>query len=63
MAHYQPCPKCASEQAEAISFTWWGGLVGPKMFTIQKQDIFSKNNPLSGNCRCYQKDVARQKDY
>ncbi len=37
-----------------------------RLFTlpaIQKQDIFSKNNPLSGNCRCYQKDVARQKDY
>jgi hypothetical protein len=32
MAHYQPCPKCASEQAEAIGFTWWGGIVGPKMF-------------------------------
>jgi transposase-like protein len=36
MAHYQPCPKCTSEQAEAIGFTWWGGIVGPKMFTHVK---------------------------
>ncbi|WP_295615026.1 hypothetical protein [Chamaesiphon sp. GL140_3_metabinner_50] len=36
MAHYQPCPNCASEQAEAIGFTWWGGMVGPKMFTHVK---------------------------
>jgi transposase-like protein len=36
MAHYQPCPNCASEQAEAIGFTWWGGIVGPKMFTHVK---------------------------
>jgi transposase-like protein len=36
MAHYQPCPKCASEQAEAIGFTWWGGVVGPKMFNHVK---------------------------
>lgn len=36
MAHYQPCPNCASEQAETIGFTWWGGIVGPKMFTHVK---------------------------
>jgi transposase-like protein len=36
MTHYQPCPKCASEQAEAIGFTWWGGIVGPKMFSHVK---------------------------
>jgi predicted nucleic-acid-binding Zn-ribbon protein len=36
MNRYQPCPKCASEKAEAIGFTWWGGIVGPKMFTHVK---------------------------
>jgi predicted nucleic-acid-binding Zn-ribbon protein len=36
MERYQPCPKCASEKAELISFTWWGGIVGPKMFTHVK---------------------------
>jgi predicted nucleic-acid-binding Zn-ribbon protein len=36
MDRYQPCPKCASEKAVAVDFTWWGGIVGPKMFTHVK---------------------------
>jgi predicted nucleic-acid-binding Zn-ribbon protein len=36
MDRYQPCPKCASDKAELIGFTWWGGIVGPKMFTHVK---------------------------
>jgi predicted nucleic-acid-binding Zn-ribbon protein len=36
MERYQPCPNCASDKAELISFTWWGGIVGPKMFTHVK---------------------------
>jgi predicted nucleic-acid-binding Zn-ribbon protein len=33
MNNYQPCPKCGSQHAEPITFTWWGGLLGPKLFT------------------------------
>ncbi|WP_310411361.1 hypothetical protein [Chamaesiphon sp. OTE_8_metabat_110] len=36
MLQYRPCPKCASDRAAAIGFTWWGGIVGPKMFTHVK---------------------------
>ena len=36
MERYQPCPNCASDKAVALDFTWWGGLVGPKMFTHVK---------------------------
>jgi predicted nucleic-acid-binding Zn-ribbon protein len=36
MVQYQPCPKCASDKAAAIGFTWWGGIVGPKMLTHVK---------------------------
>jgi hypothetical protein len=36
MERYQPCPNCASDKAEAIGFTWWGGVVGPKMLTHVK---------------------------
>jgi rubredoxin len=36
MNRYQLCPNCASDKAEAIGFTWWGGIVGPKMFTHVK---------------------------
>jgi transposase-like protein len=36
MDQYQPCPKCASEKSEKIGFTWWGGVVGPKIFNHVK---------------------------
>jgi hypothetical protein len=36
MDRHQPCPNCASEKAESIAFTWWGGVVGPKMFNHVK---------------------------
>jgi hypothetical protein len=28
-----PCPSCGSVYAKPITFTWWGGLVGPKLFS------------------------------
>jgi transposase-like protein len=31
MSEYVPCPRCARPDPEKIKFTWWGGLVGPKM--------------------------------
>lgn len=36
MERYQPCPNCTSEKAEPVGFTWWGGIVGPKMFNHVK---------------------------
>lgn len=26
------CPKCGSANVAPVKFTWWGGLLGPKMF-------------------------------
>lgn len=26
------CPSCGQQDAKAISYTWWGGALGPKMF-------------------------------
>jgi uncharacterized Zn finger protein len=26
------CPHCGESDAEPIKFTWWGGLIGPKLF-------------------------------
>ncbi|WP_460557715.1 hypothetical protein [Ferruginibacter profundus] len=26
------CPKCGSESVSPVRYTWWGGLLGPKMF-------------------------------
>jgi hypothetical protein len=25
------CPKCGSENVKAVRYTWWGGLLGPKL--------------------------------
>ena len=26
-----PCPKCGQYAAQPVGFTWWGGILGPKM--------------------------------
>ena len=36
MTNYAPCPKCRSAGAEQMKFTWWGGLIGPKILTHVK---------------------------
>ena len=33
---YVPCPKCQSGDIKKLTFTWWGGLVGPALFTHVK---------------------------
>ena len=34
--NYAPCSKCNAFGAERMSFTWWGGVVGPKVLTHVK---------------------------
>ncbi len=36
MNQYAPCPKCGATNAEKMSFTWWGGLIGPRILTHVK---------------------------
>ena len=26
------CPKCGSKTLSKVNFTWWGGVLGPKLF-------------------------------
>lgn len=33
---YAACPKCGSTDAKKISFTWWGGALGPSLFSLVK---------------------------
>lgn len=33
MNEFAPCPKCNATSAEKMSFTWWGGVIGPKLLT------------------------------
>lgn len=36
MTNYAPCPHCGAIDAEKVSFTWWGGLLGPKLLNHVK---------------------------
>ena len=33
---YAPCPKCRQSLARKVSFTWWGGLLGPRLLSHVK---------------------------
>lgn len=33
---YAPCPNCGSTSATKVGFTWWGGALGPVLFTHVK---------------------------
>jgi hypothetical protein len=33
---FAPCPRCQQCDAVKVSFTWWGGIVGPAMFSHVK---------------------------
>lgn len=35
-SQFEKCPKCRSKNAKEVSFTWWGGALGPKMFNHVK---------------------------
>lgn len=30
------CPRCGQPAAKPVSFTWWGGALGPKLFSHHK---------------------------
>lgn len=36
MTNYAPCPQCRQTAAERIKFTWWGGILGPRILTHVK---------------------------
>lgn len=36
ISEYAPCPKCRSANATRVKFTWWGGLLGPKILNHVK---------------------------
>jgi hypothetical protein len=35
-SEYAPCPRCSATNATYQAFTWWGGALGPKLFTHVK---------------------------
>ena len=36
MIAYAPCPQCSNAAAQKMNFTWWGGILGPKLLTHVK---------------------------
>jgi transposase-like protein len=36
MNQFASCPKCSNSIAKQVGFTWWGGVIGPKMFSHVK---------------------------
>ena len=34
--NYAACPKCRNSATEKLKFTWWGGVLGPKLLTHVK---------------------------
>ncbi|HLO28636.1 MAG TPA: hypothetical protein VK249_05855 [Anaerolineales bacterium] len=36
LTQYAACPNCGSTDATKVKFTWWGGALGPSMFTHVK---------------------------
>lgn len=33
-SEFAPCPNCRQEQASRVGFTWWGGLIGPRILNV-----------------------------
>ena len=48
MSNYVPCPKCGGA-AEKLGFTWWGGVIGPRILThVKCTSCGNKYNGKSG---------------
>ena len=46
---YAACPKCGGSGAELVKFSWWGGVLGPKMLThVKCPSCGKKYNGKSG---------------
>jgi transposase-like protein len=35
-SQYVPCPRCHMPNPEKVNFTWWGGMLGPRMLSHVK---------------------------
>ncbi len=36
MIAHAPCPNCRGTNSQPVGFTWWGGLLGPKLLNHVK---------------------------
>jgi transposase-like protein len=46
---YAPCPNCGQSNAKKVSYTWWGGALGPSLMThVKCQSCGSQYNGKTG---------------
>lgn len=46
---YAPCPNCGQTNAKKVTFTWWGGALGPALFThVKCQNCQTEYNGKTG---------------
>ena len=46
---YAPCPNCGQNNAKKVGYTWWGGALGPSMFThVKCQSCGTQYNGKTG---------------
>ncbi len=49
MAEFAPCPTCSSKEAKQVGFTWWGGILGPRILShVKCQECGTKYNGKTG---------------
>ena len=49
MIAYVPCPRCGRPDPERVKFTWWGGLLGPRLLShVKCQGCGTAYNGKSG---------------
>ena len=46
---FAACPNCGQSVAKRVGYTWWGGAVGPRMFThVKCQNCGQQYNGKTG---------------
>ncbi|HET7145161.1 MAG TPA: hypothetical protein VFI68_14170 [Anaerolineales bacterium] len=46
---YAPCPNCGQSNAKKIRYTWWGGALGPAIFShVKCQNCGTEYNGKTG---------------
>jgi predicted nucleic-acid-binding Zn-ribbon protein len=49
MNQFAACPKCRQSNARQLSFTWWGGALGPKILKhVKCESCGTKYNGKTG---------------
>ncbi len=44
-----PCPNCGQSNAKPVTYTWWGGAIGPKMLNhVKCQNCNTQYNGKTG---------------